>query len=329
MSLEVCGLGNALMDVLVHLENDDVLEELGLRKGIMHLVDHEAWLRAYDAVRGQNAEIYPGGSCANTLSSIALLGGKALLCGQVAEDEFGKPYAKALEDICGEHRLHILGADQGETGKCLSLISKDGERTMLTNLGCSTELTEAFLFQDALAHCKVLHLTGYQFTGGEMVNTAKKALEIAKANGVKISFDVADPFVVRFNRELIWDIIKGYADIVFTNEEEARSLCELAPEEAAHELAQHVDIAIVKLGSKGSMIQRGSDVVNVAVHKVEAVDTTGAGDAYAGGFLYGFLRGFTLQRCGNLASRIAAETVAQTGAVLRDKKTLAEVAAHV
>ena len=327
MQLDVCGLGNALMDVLIRLDDDAVLKTLGLRKGIMHLVDAEAWSRAYEAVRHLPTEVSPGGSCANTISTLSLLGAHTLFCGQVADDDLGHRYGEALTGICGGHRLHTVGAATGATGRCLSLISADGERTMLTCLGVAIELAPEHLFREALGHGKTLHLTGYQFTGGRMGDTAREALEVARHHGVKVSFDVADPFVIRFHRELIWEIIERYADIVFTNEEEARALCELPPLEAAHELAQHTSIAVVKMGSRGSVIQRGTEVVTVGIHRVEAVDTTGAGDAYAGGLLYGLSREWSLERAGHLAARVAAETVAQTGAVVHRPGALRDIAA--
>lgn len=327
MQLDVCGLGNPLMDVLVRLSDDAILSELGLRKGIMHLVDASAWNRAYERVEALPTEVSPGGSCANTISTLALLGARTLFCGQVVDDDLGRQYAAALKAICGDHRLHTHAPEGGATGRCLSLISADGERTMLTCLGLAIELAPEHLFADALAHGRYLHLTGYQFTGGRMSETARAALEIARTHGVKVSFDVADPFVVRFHRDLIWEIIERYADVVFTNEEEARALCELDPEEAAAELSRHVDVAVVKLGSRGSLVKRGDEVVQVGIHPVEVVDTTGAGDAYAGGLLYGLSRGWALDRGARLAARVAAETVAQTGAVVHREGLLRQLAA--
>lgn len=326
MQLDVCGLGNALMDVLIALENDQPLDDLGLRKGIMHLVDEEAWGRAYSQVKTLHTDVYPGGSCANTISTLALLGANTLFCGQVADDEFGGRYKDALQGICGDHRLLTVPPGELGTGKCLSLISPDGERTMLTSLGLCSDLGETQSFEDAIAHAKVFHVTGYPFTGGRMIETAKAALEIAKSHGVKISFDVADPFVVRFHRDITWEIIDRYADIVFTNEEEAKALCELEPSEALDELAERCDVAVVKLGGKGSLIKQGDRRVHIGVHKVDVVDTTGAGDAYSAGLLYGLVRGWDLARAGKLASRVAAETVAQTGAVVHKEGLLRKIA---
>lgn len=326
MQLDVCGLGNALMDVLVRLDDDTALDDLGLRRGIMHLVDEEAWSRAYARVSALPTQVWPGGSCANTVSTLALLGARTLFCGQVAADPFGLRYRETLTALCGGDRLHVLPEALGRTGKCLSLISADGERTMLTTLGCATDLDPAHLFTDVIPRARFFHLTGYAFAGGRIGAAAREALEIARANGVKVSFDVADPFVVRFNRELIWEIIERYADVVFTNEEEARSLCELPPEEALAEMSRHTEIAVVKLGSRGSLVRTGDHVTAVEIHKVIPLDTTGAGDAYAGGFLFGLSRGWSVERCGRLASRVAAETVAQTGAVVHEPGRLEALA---
>ncbi|MFM7203591.1 MAG: adenosine kinase [Myxococcota bacterium] len=316
MELEICGLGNALMDVLVRLDSDETLKTLGVAKGIMHLKDEAGWQEVFQQIQHLPHETHSGGSCANVIGTAAMLGARTAFCGQVGKDHFGKLYAQTMSDNHVLSRLHLL--ENGHTGKCLSLISPDTERTMLTSLGCAIELAPEHLFTHEIQRTRMLHVTGYLFTGGRMSETARMALEIARAHQVLISFDVSDPWVIETQRPLIWEIIEKYADVVFTNAAEAQVLTGKTPEEALHELASHCKIAVVKLGSRGSLVRSGSETHGIDVYRVKAVDTTGAGDAYAGGFLYGLAKGMELERCGRLASRVAAETVAQTGAVVTE-----------
>jgi sugar/nucleoside kinase (ribokinase family) len=323
MPYDICGLGNALMDVLVQLESDLPIRALDLKKGTMHLADEAEWHRVFEAVQHLPHETHPGGSCANVISTTALLGARATFCGQVGHDRFGRIYAEALGGYCGEHHLHLH--PDGHTGKCLSLITPDAERTLVTTLGCAIELEPENLFSHVIPGSRYLHVTGYLFTGGRMGQTARAALELARSSGVKVSFDVSDPWVVGTHRALIWEIIDQYADVVFTNAAEAEALCGKPAEEAAEQLAEHCEIAVVKLGHRGSVIRTGRRSIPIDVHRVTALDTTGAGDAYAGGFLYGLIQGYDLERCGRIGSRVAAETVTQTGAVVTAPGRLSDI----
>lgn len=325
MEFDISGLGNALMDVLVRLDSEQTLDRLELRKGTMHLVDEHGWQRVFQGVQHLAHETHSGGDTANVMGTAAQLGANVAFCGQVGKDHFGKHYAQILSDSRIHNFLHLL--PDGHTGKCMSLISGDAERTMLTSLGCAIELTPELLFRDAIARSRIFHCSAYLFTGGRMGETGRAALEHARAHNVKVSFDVADAWVVETHRDLVWEIIDRYADIVFVNSSEAQALCGAGPDEAARELARHCNIAVVKMGSQGSVVRSGDQAYGIDIHRVKAVDTTGAGDAYAGAFLYGLVKGMALERCGRLASRVAAETVAQTGAVVTTPgllKSLAE-----
>lgn len=327
MSFEITGLGNALMDVLVRLDSEETLDGLDLRKGTMHLVDEAGWQRVFQGVHHLPHETHSGGDTANVVGTAAQLGARVAFCGQVGKDHFGKHYAQILSDGQVDSFLHLL--EDGHTGKCLSLISGDAERTMLTSLGCAIELAPDRLFYEAIASSRIFHCSAYLFTGGRMSETGRIALEHAREHKVMISFDVADAWVVGTFKSLVWDMIERYADVVFVNSGEAQALCELEPEEAARELAKKCKIAVVKMGSKGSVIASGDEFYKIDIHKVNAVDTTGAGDAYAGAFLFGLTRGLSLEACGKLASRVAAETVAQTGAVVTTPGLLRGLAAGV
>lgn len=331
MTWDVAGLGNAIMDALVILEDDSLIGELGLTRGTMHPVDHDRWQEVYERIRLHKVTFASGGSCANTVATVGELGGKALYRGQVGDDQMGHMYASLMERACGQHALAF--SKEATTGKCLSIISSsDAERTMLTDLGASIHLPGLGAFEEDLRRTKVAHFTGYTLLGGPMKETVLGAMAIAKKAGALVSVDAADPFVVHEIRDTFWSVLREFADVVFLNEEEARSLAEIDdPEEACRSIASEAGLrtTIVKLGSKGSMVLHEGELVRVPIHKVDAVDTTGAGDAYAGGYLFGMSRGWSPDRCGALATRVAGLTVAQIGAVVQDRQALEEALAAV
>ena len=324
MNFDVAGIGNALMDALVIIEDDSVLADLGLTRGMMHPVNHERWMQSYERLRDHKISFESGGSCANTISTVGLLGGRAILYGQVGDDQMGHLYANKVHDACGGHALRFV--QDRATGKCLSIISAaDAERTMLTDLGAATELGQLGDFAQTLTQARWVHCEGYALLGPPMSDTLIEGVRIAKAAGAKISLDASDPFVVHSARERVWSTIRDYADLVFLNAEEARGLTGLSPEEAIFRVAEEgkVKTIVVKLGSRGSLVLEDGRLYEIPVRKIQAIDTTGAGDAYAGGYLYGVIQGWTPEECGKLASAVAALTVGQVGAVVKDRGALA------
>ena len=322
MSHQAVGLGNAIMDALVRIDDDRVLAELGLTRGQMHPVQHREWHAAYERVRALGVEIHSGGSCANTISALALLGADVLYCGQIGSDPFGELYARSMTDVCGGHALQRT--DAHVTGKCLSLISsRDGERTMLTDLGAAVHLSDLGEFAEQIRGARLLHLTGYLFLGGPIRDVAYQAVMVAQGAGVPISLDIADPFVARTISSDIERLLKESVDICFLNRDESLLMTGKEPEEAVKQLAEWCRVAVVKLGAAGSLVRTRGETWKIPVFKVPVADTTGAGDAYAGGFLYGWLQGWSPDRCGELGSRVAALTVSQVGAVCRDRSAIA------
>lgn len=321
MQYDIAGLGNAIVDVLVRIPDDRVLADLRLDRGLMHPVDHGRWSEVYQRVQEFGSEVHPGGSCANTIAALGLSGLKVVFAGQVGHDQFGALYRDRMEKACGTSALTV--AMNANTGKCLSLIStSDAERTLVTHLGAATELPDVNAFADTIRSSRLLHVTGYLFLGGPMADSAGQALDIARGAGVPISLDVADPFVIHTVRDRMWEVVRDYASLVFLNAEEARALTGLEPADAVHRIAEVVPTVVVKLGSKGSLVKHHGDVHHIGIHPVQAVDTTGAGDAYAAGFLYGWVRGWAPQHCGDLGARFASLAVAQVGAVCRDVDAL-------
>lgn len=322
MHFDVCGLGNALVDALVVLDDADVVARHDLKRGTMHLVSHDRWDGVYAEVRDGSVEMHPGGSCANAVSTVALLGGNATFCGLVGEDDLGGIYRRKLEETLGTS--HLVSRSGIQTGKCLSLISSaDAERTMLTDLGGTTGLGTGELPFEVIENARWLHITGYLFTGGSIGDAAMEAMDRALHAGTRISLDVGDTFVIDHFSDAIKTVIRRYADAVFLNEDEASRL--IGGGDAAlalHEVGHWADTVVVKLGKRGSLIRHEGVVYPVEAHPVAAVDTTGAGDAYAGGFLYGLTHGWPIQACGRLASGVAALTVGQIGGVIRDQEKL-------
>jgi len=311
------------MDALVVVEDDGVIAELGLQRGTMHPVDNRRWHEVYDRLKPLGVVFESGGSCANTTATVGRLGGRAIYCGQVCDDELGRIYAERMQEACGDHALRFC-TDQ-PTGKCLSIISGvDAERTMLTDLGAAVSLASLGDFTAQIERSKVAHFTGYTLLDGPMLAVALEAMSAASRAGVRVSVDVADPFVVGTIRDRLWSILTEHATIVFLNADEARALTDLEPEEAVHAVAERADVetVIVKVGRDGSLVRHQGEIYRIAIDPVRPVDTTGAGDAYAGGFLYGVCQGWPVERCAALASAVAAETVVQVGAVVKSRETL-------
>lgn len=328
MSWDVAGIGNALMDALVVLDDDHLIDDLGLVRGTMHPVSHARWTEVYEQVRTQaNIVFDSGGSCANTIATVGRLGGKAIYCGQVGDDQMGKLYASLMDRACGQSRIRYTR--EAATGKCLSIISrKDAERTMLTDLGAATTLPDTGSFAEEIRRSKISHFEGYMLLEGPMRQVALEAMEIARQAGVTVTLDVSDPFVVLQVRDLLWTLLRQDVDTVFLNREEARALTDIEdPYEAAKHIAETTRVrnVAVKLGGKGSVVISSGSRSDIPVYPVAAIDTTGAGDAYAGGFLYGLARGFSPKKAGHLASSVAALAVAQVGAVVKDTDALRRV----
>lgn len=326
MHLDVCGLGNALVDALIVMDEREVINRHALKRGTMHLVNHSRWQEVYSEVNDGHVELHPGGSCANAVSTVALLGGNASFCGLVGEDDLGSVYGSKLKDVLGGNS-HLVSRPDVQTGKCLSLVSDaDAERTMLTDLGGTTQLLPADLPFEAIENASWLHITGYLFTGGTVGDAAMEAMDRALHAGTRVSLDVGDTFVIDHFRDTVEMVVRRYADVVFLNQEEAS--CLIGGGDAAlalHKVGKWADTVVVKLGKRGSLIRHMGEIYPVESQPVAAVDSTGAGDAYAGGFLYGLTRGWPIQACGRLASAVAAMTVGQVGGVIRDRARLQDL----
>ncbi len=304
----VVGIGSALVDVLVQLTDDQLLDNFQLPKGSMTLVDADLSQKILDSTKGLDRTIETGGSAANTIRAIAQVGGKTGFIGKISKDEMGQFFKNEFENAQIQPHLFF---SQIPTGKAATLISPDSERTFGTYLGAASELSVAELSEDVFAAYDYLHIEGYLVFNHELI---EGVLKLAKKQGLKIALDMASFNVVEANLEFLGRLLDEYVDIVFANEEEAKSYTGLEPEEALRKLGEQCEIAVVKVGKEGSMILAGDEFIRVKTPQVKSLDTTGAGDVYAAGFLYGLANGFDLQSCGTLASTMASEVIQVLGA---------------
>jgi sugar/nucleoside kinase (ribokinase family) len=306
--MKILGIGNALVDVLIRLENDNFLSEYNLPKGSMQLVDKDFALRLLMVLKSANPQVTSGGSAANTIHGLAKLGVETGYIGKIGPDDFGTIFT---EDLQKNKIKPILFNTSTDTGRAITFISNDSERTFATYLGAATELSPEDLKPEHFSGYDLLHLEGYLVFNQALV---EKSVQLAKAQGLKISIDLASYNVVDLNRDFLNKIIKEYVDIVFANEEEAKSLTGQEPEAALKSISEICDIAVVKIGSKGSMVKRGAEEHKVGVISAKAIDTTGAGDLYASGFLFGMSQGWSLDKCARLGALTAGKVVEVIGA---------------
>lgn len=308
----ILGVGNALVDIITVLENDSVLEKFGLPRGSMTLVDAELSKKIYNIVFSEKSEMSTGGSVANTMRTLASLGGNGGYMGKIGKDEIGNVFKEAFEKRGIKTHLHY---SKKETGRVMGLVSPDSERTMATYLGAAAELTPDDFNPGLFVGYKYAYMEGYLVFNHDLI---KAGVEMAKAAGLKVAIDLASFNVVEANLDFLKDLIKNNIDIVFANEEEAKSFTGKEPEEALNEIAEMCELAVVKIGKQGSYIKQGDEVIKVGTIKANALDTTGAGDSYAAGFFYGLTKNYDLLTCGKIAALVSGKVVEVMGANLPD-----------
>ncbi len=321
--IDVYGVGNALVDIQAQVA-DQILEELKIEKGVMTLVDQEQQAGVLGKLGSSPLHRCAGGSAANTIVALADLGGSAAYVGKVGDDEIGSFFLSDMRELG-------IGIDvtpaSSSTGTCAVLITDDAQRTMLTHLGASATLTEDDIEQSIVESSKYVYVEGYLLTGETTKAAAYRAMDLAKKAGVKVALTASDPFLVNMIRDEIWDLVRGPVDLFFCNEEEAKSLTkETDPIQCAARIHEHAENVALTLGDKGSLIMHGGEAFPIEGASVKAIDTTGAGDMYAGALLYGITNGMGWQQAGHLASHAAARIVSQMGARLERKFTAQEVA---
>lgn len=313
---DVLSICNALVDI-VYKASEIELMQFKLHKGHMALVDTEKQTRILRHFAGKDSTVEMGGSSLNAIRALAMLRKKTVFAGMLSKDHFGHTLRKRMEELNIKAHLHYT--DQDSTGTCVVLVTDDGERTMNTNLGASRLFNSDIIPVEDLQSSKILHVSGYQWDTQEQKDAIFKAMNIAKESGAEISFDLADPFVVKNNKEAFAKVIEEYADIVFANEEEAKLLYGTKVEETAQRIAHSGACAVIKLGARGALIQKGTHSVHVSAVPTQVVDTTGAGDMFAAGFLYGYISNLTLEQSGQIAAYLASDVISRYGAHLSEE----------
>ncbi|MCD6023152.1 MAG: adenosine kinase [Fibrobacteria bacterium] len=304
------GVGAALMDLLLE-EKDDFLNRMGAAKGGMTLVDAPAIQSAMQAASAP-VKSAPGGSASNTLVGIGNLGGRARMIGRVGKDDLAEHFRAGLGRAGVEDRLRV--SDAAGTGHVLSVVTPDAQRTMFTFLGASLELCPADIGDADVSDAALVHLEGYLLFNRPVV---ERVLELARKHGARVALDMGSFQVVEAAREYLDELFaQRRIDILMANEDEARAYTGLGDSESLEIFAGKVDTAVVKRGKEGALIAQGSSRLDVLAHVVDALDTTGAGDLWASGFLYGLNHGLTLESSANLASKIGSEVVQIMGAVI-------------
>jgi hypothetical protein len=309
-------VGNALVDIQAQI-SDELLESLKFEKGVMTLVDDEAQQRVLAALDGVSVNRCAGGSAANTIIGVADFGGKAAYAGKTGRDQLGE---FCLADMRKMGVTIEVPPAEGRTGTCVVLITPDAERTMLTSLGVSSTLGPDDIDEAEIRKAQYVYVEGYLFTGDSTKAAALKAIELAKSNGVKVAFTVSDPFLIQLFRDEFLALIEGPVDLLFCNLDEARSLTGIEDTiSCAREIHRHAPNVALTLGPNGSILMHEGEVIAIEGVSADAVDTTGAGDMYAAGLLFGITRGLTWKQAGHLGSHAAGRIVAQLGARLTNR----------
>lgn len=304
---KVLGLGNALVDIMTQLDHDQYLTAFELPKGSMTLVDAHRSKKIYDDTIHLQKTVRSGGSASNTIHGLANLGVETGFIGKIGRDEMGKVFH---DDMISAGINAHLSQDHISTGRAIALISPDTERTFATYLGAAVEMNHNDLDSEIFSQYDLFHIEGYIVQNHALLESA---LKLAREKGMKISLDLASYNVVEANRDFLEEMLRKYVDIVFANEEEARSLTGKEPEEALEELAGMCEIAVVKVGRHGSLAKTGNSKFEIGVIPVKSVDTTGAGDLYASGFLFGLVNGYELEKCGRIGAILAGKVIEVIG----------------
>lgn len=311
---KILGIGNALVDILVQLPNDEPLHKLELPKGSMQLIDQTTMKRISDATSLLEKHVATGGSASNTSVALARLGSNVGFIGKVGHDDLGTFYSDDLTN--NKVTPHLLKSDL-PSGRCNVLISTDSERTMATYLGAAVTLSDEDLNIETFKQYDILHIEGYLV---QNYNLITRAGQLAKEAGLMVSIDLASYNIVAENINFLQNFVTKYVDIVFANEEEATAFTQLPAEQAVHSIAQQASLAIIKVGAKGSYIKQGDTLLHIPAEKVKPIDTTGAGDVYAAGFLYGYANNLPLSRCAEIGTLCAAQVIEEIGAKITPER---------
>ncbi|MBP7652721.1 adenosine kinase [Candidatus Dependentiae bacterium] len=306
---KILGIGNSLVDMMIRIPDETYLSKFNLPKGSMNLVDINTSNMILNETGKFISQKAAGGSAANTVCGLAQLGVKTAFIGKIGKDETGNFFKSDLQSNSVEEKLFY--SNSSESGRVAALITPDSERTFATYLGASIELCAEDLKIDLFKWYDICYIEGYLVQNHKLIETACK---LAADAGCEVCIDLASYNVVNDNKKFLEGIIDKYINIIFANEEESKSITGASPEQALNILGEMVDIAVVKIGKNGSMVKKGNDIFKAGIRAANAIDTTGAGDLFASGFLYGYINNYPFDKCAELGAITSGYVVEVLGA---------------
>jgi sugar/nucleoside kinase (ribokinase family) len=312
--MKVIGIGNALLDVLLRLDGDDVLSEMGVKKGAMDLINESVMKEIQQAQAGLQRSEVPGGSVGNTMRAMARLGAEAGYIGKIGDDEAGRVYEAKTKEA-GVNPFFVR--TEGISGCSTVLISPDGERTMATFLGPAETLSDGEIPDEVLRRYDCIYMEGYLISNDKLF---LPMLKRAKGMGLKVALDLSNFNIVNGFKDLLKEAIPAYVDILFSNESEAAAYTGLAAREALDVISEDVEMAVVTVGKDGALAGSHGKVVHEKALNGHVVDTTGAGDNFAAGFLFGYSAGATLEQSAKLGSLLSANVIDVVGAQIPEER---------
>ncbi|NQU65502.1 MAG: adenosine kinase [SAR324 cluster bacterium] len=310
MKYDVFGLGNPIIDIILHVD-DSFIMSLGLEKGSMNLVDTKRQKDILENSAGLPLATALGGSCANTMVMTAQLGGKTAYGGKLGKDQLGDDYQNQLIQ---NGVSSYLVRQEGMTGSTIILVNPDAERTMNTHLGMCQAFSSEDISKEGIENSDYLYVEGYLWDTAIQQEAVIAALQYAKAADTKIALTLSDSFCVERHKKEFQQLMDNYVDILFCNDQEAGFITgEKEPDKQLEIISRSVDHVVLTLGKNGSKIKCNGHAVNIDAFQAKAIDTTGAGDSFAAGYLYGITQGFSIEKAGTLAAYCAATIVEQNG----------------
>ena len=314
MNSRILGIGNALVDILVKINDESIYEKYGLKRGGMEMIDADKKRIIHKDIKQLEQVVQCGGSTANTMLGLAKLGATAGYIGKIANDEAGMLFKNDMEKA--GVTTHFLYSEV-DTGIATTFINPGGERTFATYLGAAATMLPREMNVEIFKKYDIIHVEGYLIFNRALI---LEICRLAKACGVKISMDMASYNLVEQMRDLMGELLRDYVDIIFANEDEAQAFTGKQEHEAIEILSEYCPVVVVKLGERGSIVKMDGVVTDIPAVTATCVDTTGAGDIFASGFLYGLMKQLPVQKIGEIASSLGAESVQTIGAHLSDEQ---------
>ena len=320
---DVYALGNALVDIEYHVQPEQLVS-MGIDKGVMTLIDEHQHNHLVNYLGDSHEKMACGGSAANTLIAIAQMGGRSYFSCRVADDMTGQFFVRDLQQTGVDTNSHLLmDAQAGVSGKCLVFVTPDADRTMNTYLGASADLGPDYVSEQAISDSEYVYLEGYLVTGDNSRQSVLLAKQYARKHQVKTALTLSDPNMMRFFRDGMMEMIGDGVDLLFANEEEALQLAQSEDlGDAIEIIKKHAKTFAITRGKEGAVVYDGDQLIDIAPNPVQAIDTLGAGDLFAGAFLYGLTHSMGFKQSGQLASLASSRIVAQYGPRLRTEQSL-------